>query len=200
MEIHNSSQKSDPFWFIDPSILLNPNRLSEFYPNQNLTKDEKLNSLARFSIYIGILLTLIYVNVNYLIIPLIGLCLTYWVFKRKTNVENFEISDIPVKVDKSGQLCKLPTKNNPFMNILPTDYNNQPNLPPACLQSDRDVSQKTEQNFGNNLYKDVEDLWDRRNSQRQYVTLPITTIPNDRESFMKWCWGTTNVTKNNDFK
>ena len=44
--------------------------------------------------------------------------------------------------------------------------------------------------FGYNLYRDVGDLYGKNNSQRQYYTMPATTMPNDQTAFAKWCYNT----------
>ena len=37
--------------------------------------------------------------------------------------------------------------------------------------------------------RDVGDLYGKSNDQRQYYTMPSTTIPNNQTSFAKWCYG-----------
>jgi hypothetical protein len=104
----------------------------------------------------------------------------------------------PIKVNELGDVCQLPTPMNPFMNVLMTDYTDNPNRPPACAHNDVQSKEENEKYFNHNLYKDVDDVWNRRNSQREFVTMPGTTIPNDRDSFMKWCWKTTYACKDGD--
>ena len=81
--------------------------------------------------------------------------------------------------------CTPPSKNNPFMNVLMSDYTTQPEKPEACA-TDSDIKKLINENFDFNLYKDTDDLFDRKNSQRQFYTNPSTTIPNDQDSFAKW--------------
>ena len=47
-----------------------------------------------------------------------------------------------------------------------------------------------ENNFEEDLYKDVNDIFGKNNSQRQYYTMPGNSVPNDRDTFMKWCYQT----------
>ena len=60
--------------------------------------------------------------------------------------------------------------------------------PPACDVSDPEVKLLIDNNFDNNLYKDIDDIFGKMNSQRQFYTMPSTTIPNDQESFAKWLY------------
>ena len=101
----------------------------------------------------------------------------------------------PIKIDGFGDICQLPTDNNPFANPLFTDIVDNPDRPPPCSIDDPEIAKDVDDKFNFNLYKDLSDVWDRNNSQRQFYSVPGGTIPNDRDSFMKWCCGVTNVAK-----
>jgi hypothetical protein len=213
--IYEDEQKkhiNDVFWVDEPSILYHPDRLIEFIPTGDMSNSERLNAITRFFIYLSILLYIIYRRFNLLFIGIIACFVIYVIsYNEKknqiTNKEQFENKikeelnidkDTPIKVNELGDICQLPTPNNPFMNILMTDYTDNPNRPPACANNDEQSKEATEKYFNYNLYKDVEDVWGKRNSQREFVTMPGTTIPNDRDTFMKWCWKTTYVCKDGD--
>ena len=42
--------------------------------------------------------------------------------------------------------------------------------------------------FKTPVYKDVTDIYERNFSERQFYSVPATTIPNDQESFSKWLY------------
>lgn len=208
-EKEKKNRVTDHFWSEQPQILYDNDRMIEFFPTKDMTTNEKLNALSRFFIYLGILLFIVVRNYNLFFIPIIALSIIYLVRHNDTLSHRFDLEqfdekikdelgikqDTRLKIDAVGDICQMPTPNNPFMNVLISDYTDNPQRPPACSLADDDVKSETEKYFNYNLYKDVEDIWDKRNSQRQYVTMPGTTIPNDRDSFMKWCWKTTNVCK-----
>lgn len=213
--IYNNEQKqhiNDRFWMNDPQILYSADRLIEFIPTNDMNTNEKLNALTRFSIYLSIILFIIYRNYNIFFIAIVTSCIIYIIYynenkKQITNQEQFEDQikknlqikkNTQIKVNELGDVCQLPSPNNPFMNVLLTDYTDNPNRPPACAYNDVQAKESSNKYFNYNLYKDVEDVWDKRNSQREFVTMPVTTIPNDRDSFMKWCWKTTYVCKDGD--
>lgn len=106
-------------------------------------------------------------------------------------VEHFE-SEIQGEIKSNN--CTTPTLDNPFMNVTMKDYMNFDkdgsivDRPPACDSSDPTVKNEIETNFNNNLFKDVNDVFGKSNSQRQFFTMPYTTIPNNRESFQKWLY------------
>lgn len=176
---------TDPFWKDDITILLDKYRLVEFVPTSDMTINEKLNALTRLVLYLGILLTLVYKRSDPIYIPLIGCAIIYLVHQHYPGTDQEGGCD-----DTDVEHVQLPTKDNPFMNVLLTDYVDNPQRKPAGDIDIPDVQQQIEKNFGHGLYKDIDNIWDKNNSQRQYYTNPSTTIPNDRDSFMKWCWST----------
>ncbi len=212
--------ETDLFWLDDISILFNTNRMIEFFPTSDMTFNEQLNALTRLIIYISIIIFLYTYNTLSIYIGTIFLLLIYivYLFKDNINIKTENYKDILNKVgadpnnndkqntglinsyeyDNDGNLCQGPTKNNPFMNILSTDYKDQPNRPPACPIDMDNIKKKIDDNFYTNLFRDPNDIWNNRNSQYQYYTTPSTTIPNDRETFMNWCYRPPYVCKDGD--
>jgi hypothetical protein len=91
--------------------------------------------------------------------------------------------------------CRPPSKENPFMNHLLNDISVNPELQPvACNADDEDIKDKIVECFNEDLYRDVGDLWERQNSQRQFYTVP-QMYPNDQKSFAEWCYKTDNICK-----
>ena len=70
----------DKFWLDDISILYRKDRLTEFFPSNQMTTIEKMNALVRLSIYSGIILTLFTGNYLYLYIPIITLIITALIY------------------------------------------------------------------------------------------------------------------------
>lgn len=197
--------KNDSFWTHNTSLLVQKDRLVEFIPTIDMTKDERLNALARLSIYIGIVLMLYLAKAWPLYIPVIGLAFTVFLNKMQIKLAQppkYPTNETPKQDDpnpfipSSQPECIPPTLNNPFMNVLQNEYVDNPTRPPACEY--QDVRDEVESNFHHNLYQDVGDnIWEKNNSQRQFYTTPGTTIPNDRESFINSCWKTGPTCKQN---
>jgi len=201
----NKLVKSDPFWTNNPSILISSGRAVEFVPTSDMSRSEKLNAMSRFSLYLGFLLFIIYSDVIYLSIPLISCALFYFIDKNYPDNPKQLGSGAGTGAGCASNMCgakssdyQHPTQENPFMNVLLTDYVNNPKRSPAANIEDVNVRADMEKMFEFGLYKDVDDIWNRNNSQRQYYTNPSTTIPNDRDSFMNWCWNTPYVCKDGD--
>lgn len=81
-----------------------------------------------------------------------------------------------------------PTSRNPFMNILLDDYKYHPQRPSAAPVDDPSVSQVMDDYFRIQWHSDPTDVYGKKQSQRQFITQPSTTIPNDQGSFANWLY------------
>lgn len=89
--------------------------------------------------------------------------------------------------DYNRATCKKPTAVNPFMNPLITEYNTE-NPPEACNADDDDIKEQIEDRFNENLFMDIDDMFNIKNSQRQFYTIPVPAIPNDQTEFANWLY------------
>ena len=96
--------------------------------------------------------------------------------------------------DYRKNTCRKPTKDNPFMNPDITEYNNG-DPPGACNLDDEDIKDDMRVNFNHDLFRDVDELWERKNSQRQFYTTPNTSIPNQQKEFAEWCYKIPKICK-----
>jgi hypothetical protein len=94
--------------------------------------------------------------------------------------------------------CKIPTSDNPFMNPLLTDYNNE-NNPEPCNADDEDIQNKMVDMFNQDLYRDLNDLFDVKNAQRQFYTVPGGSIPNDQQAFAEWLYKSPPTCKEDNY-
>ncbi len=100
------------------------------------------------------------------------------------NKKNINCKDVPKQYTKS-------TKNNPFMNVLISDYVTDPQKDPAPIYYNNKNEKKiVNENFNSNLYRDISDIFHNQSSQREFYTMPNTTIPNDQKGFAEWCYKT----------
>lgn len=82
---------------------------------------------------------------------------------------------------------RKPSLENPFMNTNLSHYNNG-DVPAASNANDDEISEQIIVNFNHDLYRDVDELWERKNSQRQFYTTPNTSVPNNQTEFAKWLY------------
>ena len=97
---------------------------------------------------------------------------------------NYTIDEID---DYTKNTCRKPTSDNPLMNTPIVDYGKF-NQPSACNDDDDNINDEIRVNFNHELFRDVDELWERGNSQRQFYTMPNTAIPNNQTEFAKWLY------------
>ena len=125
--------------------------------------------------------------------PLFVLSFTYFMYtllhtnisNKNKDIENFK-NPLPIQEIKKENT--VPTVNNPFMNVLLTDYTKKNRKPAANSHNNTVIQDEIENKFESNLYNDVENVFARNNSQRQFYTNPSTTIQNDQTGFAEWLY------------
>jgi hypothetical protein len=81
-----------------------------------------------------------------------------------------------------------PAARNLFMNVLIDEYKYNPDRPPAAPVDDPVVKQAMDDYFRVQWVSDPTDIFGKSQSQRQFVTQPSTSVPNDRKSFQDWLY------------
>ena len=82
----------------------------------------------------------------------------------------------------------LPTAKNPFMNVLIDQIKYNPTRPLAASVLDPSVKVTLEEFFRTDFYSDPTDVFGKTQSQRQFVAMPSTGIPNDVDSYQNWLY------------
>jgi hypothetical protein len=165
-------------WYNNPLILLND--WSQFFPNNDLNKEQKINAIARFAIFYSILILIFKQDMKWLSISIVLLIISFCL----GTYENFE------SVNKL-QTCVKPTKNNPFMNYtIGDDVDRQP----ACEYED--VKNEIRNEFKKDIVPDPADLWGTNISDRNFFTMPWTQIINNQSGFANWLYGNSGTCKN----
>jgi hypothetical protein len=166
------------FWLNNPYILLD--KREEFYPIKNMTIIDKANALARLGIYYGILIIILQLDSKWLTISFILIFLS--IFLGKT--EGF---------DSDKKKCIKPTINNPYMNFTLGDLISNPKRPGAC-EINNDIREqqinlfKTDLTTGKQIV-DYNDLYGTNFNDREFYTMPSTTIVNDQNGFANFLFG-----------
>lgn len=95
------------------------------------------------------------------------------------------------------QTCRKPTVENPFTNIVFADYLDAGNIAEPCNVDDDNIKKTMNQLYNSNIYRNIEDVFERENSQRVFYTVPITTVPNKQTEFAEWLYKTGPTCKEN---
>lgn len=192
----------EKYWFQDLNVILDMEKINEIYPKKDMSYQQKTNSLVRLTLIVGVVLSLLNGNSNWLTIPVTYMTITYVLYLFRIEKVNKEVKkigpnatqkDLPkdikekfTNVIQKDNCAKISTKN-PFMNAMPFDNRNRN---PACNVLNEDKQMNIEENFNKNLFRDAGDIFDKNNGQRQFYTMPSTTYPNNRTSFANWLYKT----------
>lgn len=167
----------------------------KFIPTESMTLNEKLNSIVRLSLYVSFIHYLIFNDSSIFTVTACTMLITamYYLSKRefyaeyKSFVEQRK-GDSPV--DNVQQVeCTKPKKQNPFMNVLMNEYTENPGRPEACDVDDNTVKAKMDKAFFHDeTYREIDDVFDRKTSNRQFFTMPNTQIPNRQDDYANWLY------------
>jgi hypothetical protein len=178
-------------WYNNPSVLLD--NTDQFFPSKNLTRNEKINSLARFSIYYSILVLLFGQDTKLISVGVIILLISIYFGSTETfasiNTSSNPNPNPNSNSNSNTKKCQAPTKENPFMNYTVGDLIDNPSRLPACNYED--VKDDIRKEFKSQLHTDISDLWGKFISDRNYYTMPNTDIVNDQTGFALWCFGSS---------
>lgn len=101
-------------------------------------------------------------------------------------------------------VLRAPTKDNPFMNVMPLDYDavpvfqdyNRYEKVSYPTPKSQEIRNEVKSEFEKGLYKNAAGkLWDRENSQREFVSQPVGSVPSDQAEFAQWLYGNTGTCK-----
>lgn len=178
----------EQIWYKDPTVLFAADTWNKFVPADGMTTAERLNSTVRFSIYFAMLFFLTTGVTTYVLaIPVVmGITvLMYMYFPNGTTLEPFKI-DVGKK--KSRESYTMPTASNPFMNVLLTEIQDNPNRGDAAPTNRRDVKADIYKSFQktSDIHMDTTDLFDQSQAMRTFHTLQSAKVPNDLDGFKKW--------------
>lgn len=173
----------DVVWYDDVRVL--PKRWQEFFPKASMSTAERTNAIIRLIIYIVLALYLYKPSARYIVVGAVAVASVSLLHKNdppKPLAETFDAMTGPPLVVKTE--CKKSTPENPFANYLLTD---DPLGPPACPYDQH--AKEIRENFNKTLFRDASDIYERQNSQRQFMTMPNTQKIPDTRAFAEFLTG-----------
>jgi len=159
---------------------------------------EKIITVASVIIFISIIAALIFREIAYILFGLI-MCLFLfyiYIYNEEVRVKKEKTLDYFNRDVINQKTCVKPTKDNPFMNPNILDKTNLDF--DACHVDNRKIRKEINTYFKDPVFKDVIDIYDRKFSERQFYTVPETTIPNNREAYLKWLYSIDKTCKENN--
>lgn len=172
-------------WYKEPKCLIT--QWKEFFPARGMSPAETLNALVRFVMYACVLVSVYRNDATPLLIGgAVSLVLTLIYAPRLHNSKPHPSSQ--THTHRKEQLCTAPTNDNPFMNVLPHEYHSD--KPEACPRNPEQDKQVT-QEFERGLIREVSDVYKKRASDRQFITMPVTSSIPDTRAFSNYLFSET---------
>lgn len=182
------------FWVNEPTVLFNKKYINQIWPYSYLTYEEKLNATTRFIVIITLLG---YILLNRFIIIVLGLIIVGIIVLLYKKKEGMVFPYYGVNDQQSIE------QNNPFGNVLMTDYKFNPNKKAVNADYTPDlentlnskikefiIQENSDNNEINNLFNNVGDQFKFEQNNHQFYTNPSTTIPNKQDDFLSFCFRT----------
>jgi len=184
---------AEQIWYQAPARLFTPTNYAIVIPVKDMTFEQQLNSIVRLSVYFSAVVLAVKHDVKVLYVMLFTMALTYLMneahaISMRQVQQAFREQN--VRLNKQNEPCTLPSRENPFGNVLMSEYTDNPQRPKACAPWTKQATKGITKHFNAKLYRDVDDIYMKNASDRQWYTTPSTTIPNDAVKFAKWLYQT----------
>jgi hypothetical protein len=209
---------STPFWFNDPSILFNKDIITKIYPEKMMSSNEKLNAITRLVILLTILGYLITEKYKIVVTGLVTLASIVFLhyIQRNKEAKNGDVNVKEAFTNRDVYAIKKseftqPTPKNPVMNVLMNEYTDDPSrmdaAPSYHPEVEKNINESTKEfiksnfndpNIDEKLFNDLGDSLEFSQSMRSWYVMPNSAIPNDQNSFAKFCYGDMKSCKDGD--
>lgn len=194
---------SVPFWTSDPTILIKKENLLDIWPNKNMSDTEASNAITRLILGLTVLGVIITQSLKLLVTGIITIAIIAFIHKNK-NIKK-EKNEKKEGFDTMNQVSDkfhLPTKKNPFCNVMLPEIHDNPTRKPAPpitnSKMEKDINKNVQdmisdvhaiKGLDERLFKDLGDNYEFDLGMRNFYTMPNTTIPNDQAGFARFCYG-----------
>lgn len=213
MEPEKETKEPIPFWGEDPNVLINFTYITEFYPVDTMSASQKLNAITR-SVLVLTIVGSFFTNAYRLwVIGLFTIAAIWYLHHYQNNVQkekeakemftNQTVEDIVTRKELPVDLFSTPQPNNPFGNVMLTDYEHAEDKKPAPPAYNERINAKIidqtkeailesnpeQPHITNKLFSGLDDDLAFEQSMRPFYTMPSTTLPNDQTAFAEFCYG-----------
>jgi hypothetical protein len=103
----------------------------------------------------------------------------------------------PTTVKRERKRCSPSTADNPFSNATVGALLGDEGRAPACSYDDPGVAKEMRKNFNKGLFRNLDDVYEKESSARQFYTMPVTTGAPDTIAFAEFLFGRKDTCKSN---
>lgn len=178
-ENYNDDKPEDKVWYKNPLVLIS--NMDEFFPTNDLSKINKINAIVRFALYYSLIIIICKLDSKWLSISVLLIIISLFLGSTEQFSDNM--------MDAKDKVCFHPKPNNPFMNFTLYDHMKNPNRKEACGYDN--VKQDVRNAYKSRLHADELDIWGHNITDRNFYTMPSTTIVNDQTKFAEWAYKST---------
>jgi hypothetical protein len=215
-ENENENDVVNTLWLTNPIILVDKNAITQLWPMENMTREQKINAITRLVILLTLMGFLFLNNIKILITGIIALLIllfTYYILNKNANLNNVkETFSNEEMYEKVKHNFTNPTSLNPIMNTLLPEIQDNPNRLEAAPSYNsavkNSINEETKEfianNFENNenikknLFNNQADNFEFEQSMRQFYTTANTRVPNNQNEFARFCYGNMASCKDGD--
>lgn len=207
-DVSNQIMSDDKFWLDDPMVLIKEGNLFTVWPSENMSKNEKLNTLSRLVIYITLIGFIFTYSFKILVSGIVTLGVFVFLhhaskdngketFCNVDNVTNFyNTPDVRMQFT-------MPNDQNPTMNVMLPEIKDNPDRKMAAPSYNplisKEINNSTKDMIVNNfdktenirdkLFNNLGDNYQFEQSMRNFYATANTTIPNSQADFAQFCYG-----------
>lgn len=185
-----TKKRKEKIWFRNPSTFIK--KPLDFVPTSSMSVIELLNASVKLALYVSLILLCMQKNEKGVFILFMTVSLSIFIF----HIHGVEKGSYTY--NKTVNVIK-PTKDNPFMNITLDEYSSSTSreienvYEESAYENDK-VKEDISNAFETKLLSNTNDIFNKYNSQRQFYTMPVTTIPNKQNELAKWLYQTEGKT------
>jgi hypothetical protein len=174
-------------WISNPSILWNKDHIYELIPTSSMSYDEKFNAITRLIIVVTLLFFFFKTSFIVIIIGILSVFGFQYFYKKEGFTTFYERTIAPTPN------ATMPTVQNPLMNVLMSEYTEDPTrneAAPCYLPSiDKKIIQSVKEQTNLDLYQNKFSDYQLDQSMRNFYTTANSTIPNKQGEFADFCYG-----------
>ena len=177
------SPKKEQIWYKNPRTFIEDPLT--FVPTSKMSLTQTLNAVVKLSLYISVIMYFMQKKEKGMFVLFSAVALTVFI-----NYINVVEKDSYVYTQNVHKI--RPTVDNPFMNPTIGEFHDSKpreiDSKAADIYEDPELKEEVEEAFDAKLHQNTSDIFSKYNSQRQFYTVPVTTIPNKQNDFAKWLY------------
>ncbi len=174
-------------WISNPSILWNKDHIYELIPTSSMSYDEKFNAITRLIIVVTLLFFFFKTTFIVIIVGILSVFGFQYFYKKEGFTTFYERTNRPIPN------ATMPTVQNPLMNVLMSEYTEDPTrneAAPSYLPAiDKKIIQSVKEQTNLDLYQNKFSDYQLDQSMRNFYTTANSTIPNKQGEFADFCYG-----------